>query len=371
MSSLERFLKLCDIDHEKVNVISNEYANSIENFTSGSKRWSTLGLNQQEITRILKWKRKYHQAEIDCEEYKIQAVNFPDKYSSDEESFYNNYKEEIEAGIDEAEKALLREIYKLAFEEHFTANKSLAIRSIGNFGVFVTAIINKAGPLFDLVKANPKICTGLASTVDEIFSIVLNFSLGDVIRLNAYSELILLGAFTAWSIGKHMYELVKGKINFKEFLILVGVDLAANISVCVTGFGLATAGGFIGTLVWPGVGTFIGAILGSLAGGILGKKCIEPKVRKFFQDQNLKVDSFEMKTSDDLYEYALDKLNVTRSTDSDRIKQVRRNYLLAYHPDKNAQIEKQQTDKLIELERCFQIVKKYREAKGEWTGDNN
>lgn len=140
-----------------------------------------------------------------------------------------------------------------------------------------------------------------------------------------------------------------------------GVNLAAHISVFSTGFIGGFTGAVIGSLIFPGIGTFFGGVTGSTLGGFLGMKYVKPEIKKLFQDQNVKLDD---KKVESLYDEALEKLNVTRETDTKAIQELRRAYLLANHPNK--QNNENSVNKLIELERYFQTIKRYREAKNTW-----
>jgi len=202
--------------------------------------------------------------------------------------------------------------------------------------------------------------------MDEVVSFFTDISLGQVSRLNIYGEIAIFGMMTVYSMGVHFFEWKRGVISAKQFWAYVAVDAAANASVCVTGLTAGLAGAYIGSLIFPGVGTILGSIIGSLGGGFLAKKYIEPDVRRYLASSTIDMKPVEQASTEDLYQKALEKLNVYTDTPTELIKKSRHDYLMALHPDKTSEQNEEKTKRLIALEANYKIIENYRKANNTW-----
>ena len=166
-------------------------------------------------------------------------------------------------------------------------------------------------------------------------------------------------------MGDHFFEWKRGAISGKQFWTSVAVDAAGNSSVCVTGLSAGVTGAFIGTLILPGVGTVFGSIIGSLGAGLLAKKYIEPEVKEYVSS-TINKKPFEQASSEELYQKALEKLNVYTDTPTELIKKIRHDYILALHPDITSEQSEEKTKRLIALEANYRIIENYRKANNTW-----
>ena len=365
-NELENLLSFTKVNPKTIQQIVERFGDSIEEFFGDYKQWAFLfGLNEEEVKKILKFYSIHERAKIDCQLYSVMNENFPDKYPNDVESFYNNYKEEIENEYKNISKESIKQIYKLAYDRHFSQSHSLILRGIYVVVPFIQGIVQKLPVLFKLVKANPNICTGLFSCMDEVVSFFTEISLGQVIRLNIYGEIAIFGMMTVYSMGVHFFEWKRGLISSKQFWAYVAVDAAANASVCLTGLAAGVAGAYIGSLIFPGVGTLLGSIIGSLGAGFLAKKYIEPEVRRYLASSSIDMKPVEQTSTEELYQKALEKLNVYKDTPTELIKKTRHDYL-AFHADKTSEQSEEKTKRLIALEANYKIIENYRKANNTW-----
>ena len=370
-NELEKFLSLIPVNPNAIQKIVERFGDSIEEFYANNQRWALLfGLNEEEVIKLLKSFSVLERAKIDCQSYSVLNKNFPYKYPDDVESFYNQHQEEIENEYGNISKESIKQIYKLAYDRYFSQSHSLILRGICQAVPFIQGIIQKLPFLFDLVKANPNISTGLFSCMDEVVSFFTDISFGQVSRLNIYGEFAIFGMMTVYSMGVHFFEWKRGVISGKQFWTYVAVDTVANASVCVTSLTAAVACSFIGSCIFPGVGTLLGSIIGSLGGGIFAKKYIEPEVRRYLATSTIDIKSVEQASTEELYLKALEKLNVYTDTPTELIKKSRHDYLMALHPDKTRdgsdELSKEKTKRLITLEANYKIIENYRKANNTW-----
>lgn len=366
-NELEKFLSLIPVNPKTIQKIVERFGDSIEEFYAHNQRWASLfGLNEEEVIKLLKAYSVLERAKIDCQSYSVLNKNFPDKYPDDVESFFNTHQEEIENEYRNISKEIIKQIYKLAYDRYFSQSHSLILRGICQTVPFIQGIVQKLPVLFELVKANPNISTGLFSCMDEVVSFFTEISLGQVSRLNIYGEIVIFGMMTVYSMGVHFFEWKRGVISGKQFWTYVAVDAAANASVCVTGLAAGVAGAFIGSLIFPGVGTLLGSIIGSLGAGFLAKKYIEPEVRRCLASSAIDMKPVEQASTEELYQKALEKLNVYTDTPTELIKKSRHDYLMALHPDKTSEQSEEKTKRLIALEANYKIIENYRKANNTW-----
>ena len=146
-----------------------------------------------------------------------------------------------------------------------------------------------------------------------------------------------------------------------------GIDTAANAAVSLP----SAVGGILGAAIFsfiPFLGNFVGGMIGSLAGALLGKIYIEPLIKTYFSKQTPEL--LNLMNEEDLYTYALEKLNLNEHASIDNIKKVRRQNFLNWHPDKHNQLDenkrKEFTKKLIELEFYYKTVETFRKARNQW-----
>jgi hypothetical protein len=142
--------------------------------------------------------------------------------------------------------------------------------------------------------------------------------------------------------------------------------MAIHGASCLSITACGIAGSVLGSVI-PVCGTVIGGIVGSLIGAFGSKKFIEPLINKFRQE--LMVKKLDTEIDLNLYEESLKKFSIDKDTSVRSIKEIRRAYLLAYHPDKNISNETaldEKTKRYLELETHFRIIEAFRKANGTW-----
>lgn len=266
MSELKKFLEIIEIPKKKIDKIVKKHNVSLENFLSNTSKWSKIGLDEQDVNKLLKWKRVFNNGGDHLDRIQSDATSAHDELQHQEvELFGERYQNEIDSGIKEAKQAKLNEIARaneLACQTHQKKTKRL--------------------------------------------------------------------------------------------------EVANRISFTV-------AGGIIGTFILPGIGTAIGTILGSIIGFSFSVAILRPILRKILKDMRLDPKYLEKKANEDLYDQALNKLNANRNTNKKQLKELMKLYRLSNHPDKqNAEYKEKGAQKFIELELCYEIVKRYRKEKGQW-----
>jgi hypothetical protein len=129
-----------------------------------------------------------------------------------------------------------------------------------------------------------------------------------------------------------------------------------------------TLGCAAGSLLMLPVGsTIIGGMMGALVDLVASIKLINPYLNEQTARRLLleEVESLENMNDEQMYEESLGKLNLHKSSSNEAINNVRREYLLAFDPDKtkgNVEVAR----KLIQLERSYRIVRAYRINMGTW-----
>jgi len=140
-----------------------------------------------------------------------------------------------------------------------------------------------------------------------------------------------------------------------------------NLTTTTTTLLCGASGAALGSLMFP-----VGTVLGGTAGAALGLYLSLFYVLPFLNDQKIKnfydyLKEEENFTEDELYEKALDKLNLNKNSSNKLVKNARRNHLSAFHPDKiNGDLNLQK--ELFKLERAYRIIQNYRKNKNVWDG---
>jgi len=157
--------------------------------------------------------------------------------------------------------------------------------------------------------------------------------------------------------------LKRGK-NKPDSELLIPPDVTYLTTTMTTLFcGVSCAA--LGSLMFPA-----GTVLVGTAGAALGLYLSICYVLPYLTDQTIKnlYDYLKVEenfTEDELYEKALDKLNLNKNSSNKLVKNARRNYLLAFHPDKiNDDLNLQK--ELFKLERAYRIIQNYRKNKNSW-----
>jgi len=138
-----------------------------------------------------------------------------------------------------------------------------------------------------------------------------------------------------------------------------------NLTTTTTTLLCGASGAALGSLMFP-----VGTVLGGTAGAALGLYLSLFYVLPFLNDQKIKnfydyLKEEENFTEDELYEKALDKLNLNKNSSNKLVKNARRNHLSAFHPDKiNGDLNLQK--ELFKLERAYRIIQNYRKNKNVW-----
>ena len=209
------------------------------------------------------------------------------------------------------------------------------------------------------------IARGLLSSADEVVSF---FNNGNIIKGNAISGLVIFGLMSAWTIGKNVYRYYKNKkeTEFRDLVVFSALDIAIHGASCLTMSSFGMVGALIGSVV-PFIGTLVGGITGSLIGAIVSTKLIEPLIRTL--QKELVVNKLDEAIDLNLYEESLKRFHIDKETSVKSIKEIRRAYLLANHPDKNISNQTtldEKTKRYIELETHFRIIEAYRKANETW-----
>lgn len=79
---------------------------------------------------------------------------------------------------------------------------------------------------------------------------------------------VVEGVFLGCSVARKSYDYSRGRITRSE----LRQHTIKRSSAAVGSVGLCAAGSFIGTLVFPGVGTFVGGVIGGVVGEMGGAK---------------------------------------------------------------------------------------------------
>ena len=129
-----------------------------------------------------------------------------------------------------------------------------------------------------------------------------------------------------------------------------------------------TIGCAAGSLIMLPVGsTLVGGMMGAFVGLIASINLINPYLnektaRRFLLDD---LESLENMNDEQMYEESLGKLNLHKSSSNAAVNNVRREYLLAFDPEKTKD-DIEVARKLVQLERSYRIVRAYRINMGTW-----
>ena len=220
---------------------------------------------------------------------------------------------------------------------------------------------NQIGDLFKkLIAENPlnyksTIFRSVLSSSDEIIEYFRSFD--GILKSEMIGAGIMFGVLMCFTIKKNFVSLYKGEINVKQFLKFLSTDAAAYgvTTAC------ATAGAIMAGLLGPG-GAAIGTVLGGIIGGLLSKNYCEEKIRELLNGKFLDISQdANLIKAVDIYLEAIRLYQVEDKSDKTIICNLRKNYLLLHHPDKNGSNEM-----FIKYENAFNIIKTFRELRGDW-----
>ena len=125
-------------------------------------------------------------------------------------------------------------------------------------------------------------------------------------------------------------------------------------------------GGFIGSLLLPCGGLFIGGLIGAIVGFLASTFFVEDKIRQKIADAFAQGDVNKL-DPENLHKEALKKLNASERTTKEQLIEIRKAYVLALHPDKNTDcLDEESTKRMLECESAFRIIEGYRKANGNW-----
>jgi hypothetical protein len=360
-------VNLCDIDESKVTEIKKKCTCLIDLLQNinVANFFNNVQLSKEEKTKIIQFGNMVRRAEIDTEEYKqihgLNEVDYLDVFNYAQENLKKEFDSKRKELFDR-EKEKLKKLYEYVNKKHKSSMVPAA------FQISTSSIVLMLKQIIPFVEKVPffkeGIARGLLSSADEIVSFCKGF---DIIKGNIMSGLLIFGCLSAWTLGKNIYRYYKKEIKFKDLLIFSGFDMAIHGTSCLSITACGIAGSLIGSVI-PVCGTLIGGIVGSLIGAFGSKKLIEPLINKFRQELMVKtIDDTEIDLN--LYEESLRKFSIEKDTSVKSIKEIRRAYLLAYHPDKNISNETlldEKTKRYIELETHFRIIEAFRKANGTW-----
>jgi len=367
------FLKyLCNIsDQTLINNILKE-CKSYTEFMANKENWSNLGLNIEQVKKILKIKREVDKGAILAENDEILRKNFPNQ-ENDEEDFLRFCKDEAN-NCDKIPEEILRWVFKNRSELLFKQSAlEVAIRTGSN------GLMNTILPMLaKLAEKNPGYFEIFSSSGDELIGFLSKFkpTADNILKGNAISSIIMFGSLSLFSFVKHFKKYYQKKRDGKNpsFGVEVwkpfAIDTAANAAVSITaGITGAIFSGLFTLILGPGLGTFIGGIIGSILGALLGNLVIDPLVKKYFSDEN-SANLSDLLSEEDLYKLAIEKLGLNENCSKEDFKRVRKSNFLAWHPDKhnnlNEKEKKEYEEKLIQLEFYHKTIKNYRIARNQW-----
>jgi hypothetical protein len=353
------FFNICKIeDLDLITQIGQACSYDLDVFCKNYKQWnSDYQLNEEQVKKIFNIKRLTETALVHLDDLvKVEEI-FPDQQVNLE--VYKRFLESSKIVIDDqiANWALncKRTSMTLSTSVHNTANTTLNLVSIVN-------------GLINFSKNHPSL---VLSFSDELIDLIKNLELEDIARNNIYASGIIFGLVTVFSVGKRLKECFDirkqgKKVDWIEnFLKPIGVDLVSNVSFALlTGIG-GFAGAFISSCLIPFFGPFIvliGSAAGSLAGGWLSKSLIEPFIRNKSTVEVM--DVLKSVNEEELYTKACQRLNVPKEIQEKQLKQIRRQNLINWHPDKNPELDNEKkeeyTQHLIECELFYTVIKEKR-----------
>eukprot|EP01087_Luapelamoeba_hula_P005527 TRINITY_DN15598_c0_g1_i1.p1 TRINITY_DN15598_c0_g1~~TRINITY_DN15598_c0_g1_i1.p1 ORF type:complete len:351 (+),score=31.21 TRINITY_DN15598_c0_g1_i1:52-1104(+) len=170
-------------------------------------------------------------------------------------------------------------------------------------------------------------------------------------QLNFAAGAVLIGAESSW----YAFEYFKGNIT--------GTMLIERLGTALLGAGVPTLCSFVGSLMWPGVGT----ILGSIVGGAINSVFSRGLVLSFL---DLIVPQHKAAALIDLdYQRALGGFNLTEGASREQIMHAYHEEMLRYHPDK-AGDEPHAIKSLVRTSCNFETIKSYRQRNNKWPADD-
>ena len=355
-------VNICDVDQPRVIEIKKKFiclTDLLQNIHT--LNFSNFKLSVVEKTKIIQFGNMVRRAEIDIEEYKqihgLSEVDFLDVFNYAIEKELDSKKKELF----DREKEKLKKLYEYVNEKHRNSKVAAA------FQISTNSIVLMLKQIIPSVREVPffkeGIARGLLSTADEVVSFLSNTS---IIKGNVMSGLVIFACLSAWTVGRNFYRLCKKEIEFQDFLVFSGFDMAIHGASCLSITACGIAGSLLGSVI-PVYGTAFGGIVGGLIGALVSNKFIEPLINKFKKE--LVVQKLDQEIDLNLYEESLKKFHVDKDTSVKIIKDLRRTYLLAYHPDKNISNETlldEKTKRYLELETHFRIIEAFRKANGTW-----
>jgi hypothetical protein len=347
---LERFLYLANVATDKSDSLVKEFSNSIEDFLSEKINWFANGLTKLEVINLLKMSSVYEAARIDTKSYQVLNKNFPNSYPPNEDAFYEKFEAEIERDIEGVSAQVGKELYKMAFRHYFGHSQSL-IHSIGVEKSYFEILIDRLSILGFFAERYPFTST-MYSCMSEMVYFLNDISLGNVANLSFMRKEFLLGFITGRNCGKYFFDWRRGKISTMNFFDLEA-EYFVNDSSNVT-FGPIES--LVGNLIFPGLGLSVGTSIGSFISKLL------IVVRKSL-DGNQETKKLKSLNPEQLYEEALNKLNLKRESSTESVKEIRRKYLISFYRDLNdkaTNIDKSTLKLLFEQERSYRIIENYR-----------
>ena len=106
--------------------------------------------------------------------------------------------------------------------------------------------------------------------------------------------------------------------------------------------------------------------IGGIIGGATSHFTVEQKLREYLNGKFLELtkDANLMKPEDS-YKAALEFYKVKETTEKVRICELRKQYLLTHHPDKNGNTS-ESNETFIKYQSAFEIIQSYRKSRNQW-----
>ena len=93
---------------------------------------------------------------------------------------------------------------------------------------------------------------------------------------------------------------------------------------------------------------------------------LEKRIQGFLNGKFLDVTKdANLITTEDIYNEAIKFYNVPDKCDKNSLSNLRRDYLLSYHPDKNGN-SLESHEMFIKYENAFNVIKTHRKQRGDW-----
>jgi len=225
-----------------------------------------------------------------------------------------------------------------------------------------------------------KIANGMASAlvVNSVARSIPHFTLHQTVSLSSNlssattAGLTVMKSISPWIFSASAFVIEFGilshqywnsHLTVKQYFKKVVISLCSNATCVVS----ASIGAFLGTLVFPGIGTVLGALIFALITPTALEKLVEWVTNKTADGEWGDGKQYEILNEINTYKASLDFLQVTETTSPESIIEKKKLNVLLWHPDKYSGIYVEEaTQKFMKTLQSFEIIKNYRTNRGLW-----